>query len=291
MRWLAGAVPVAVAVLVAAPAAAQTIPFADTEDATLSEIDVGEGDVHPVVSFDVRNGDYARGAYDDDDAGFAQVPVHVSVGGAVVLARRRGGEASLFAIGQSSNGFHAPRRDERTSPRAWYESNTLVGIAWRPSQGVTAATTYTIKASPNGVAGTTQEASLTFLYAAEDRIGRLQPRLAVTRRTQGNGGFYTIAGIAPSFDLSDDENGLSLSLPVTVGIGWNGFYGSDSGTRTYAGGGLSLARPVAIGAARATLQAEIVGLLRDDRLRRLDAPAGTSAALVPQGTVSLTMAW
>lgn len=285
------AMPVAVALAAAVPAAAQTIPFADTEDATLSEIDVGDGTFHPVLSIDVRNGDYARGAYDDDDAGFDQIPVHVSVGGAVVLARRRSGDGSLFAIGQSSNGFHGPRRDERTSPRAWYESNTLVGLAWRPAAGINAAATYTIKASPNGVAATTHEASLTFLYAAEDRVGRLKPRLAVTKRTQGDGGFYTIAGIAPSFDLSSRENGPSLGLPVTVGIGWNGFYGPDSGIRKYAGGGFSLAHPVVIGAAKATLQAEILGLLRDDRLRRLDAPAGTSAALVPQGTVSLTMAW
>jgi len=287
--WGAGLL--AIVASLPAPVAAQTIPFADTEDATLSTIDVGDGDVHPVVSFDVRNGDYARGAYDDDDAGLGRVPVHVSIGGAVVLRRRAGGDGALFLIGQSSNGFHAPRADERATPRAWYESNNLVGLAWRPVEGIDAAATYAIKTSPNGVAATTHEASLTFLYGADDAVGRLKPRLAATVRPKGQGGVYTIAGIAPSFDLSDREDGPTLSLPMTAGIGWNGFYARGSGDRAYGSGGLSLAQPVRLGRAKATVLAEFLALVRDDRLRRLDAPAGTTATFVPYATLSFALAW
>lgn len=284
-------IPVAAACLAAAPAAAQTIPFVDTEDATLSEIDVREGAVHPVISFDVRNGDYARGAYDDDDAGLGRVPVHLSIGGALVLRRGQGGAGDLFLVGQSSNGFHAPRADERASPRAWYESNSIVGLAWRPAAGLTAALAYAIKASPNGIASTTHEASATFLYTGDDAIGWLKPRFAVTRRTRGQGGFYTIGGIAPSFALTAREDGPTLAVPVMGGVGWHGFYAADSGDRAYASGGLSLAQPVRIGGAKATVQAEILALVRDDRLRRLDAPAGTTATVVPHATLSLALAW
>jgi len=291
-RWRA-AIPAIALWFVAAPALAQSIPFADTEDATLSEVDIGKrgGDWHPVVSFDLRNGDYARGAFDDDAAALGRLPVHVSFGGAVVVHRQADGVGTLFVIGQSSNGFHAPRREERTRPRAWYESNNLLGVAWRPGEGLTAAATYTIKASPNGVASTTHEASLTMLYTADEGLGRLKPRAAVTRRTQGDGGVYTIAGIAPSFDLSNREGGPTLSLPVTVGVGWHGFYAADSGDRVYGNGGIALAQPVRIAGAAATLQAEILALVRDDRLRRLDAPGGTTATLVPYATVSLALAW
>lgn len=281
----------AVMALATAPAGAQTIPFADTEDATLSEIDVGAGTIHPVVSIDLRNGDYARGGYDDDAAGLGRIPLHVAVGGAVVLDRRMDGAGALFLIGQSSNGFHTPRSDERTRPRGWYESNNLLGLAWRPADGINAAATYTIKASPNGVAATTHEASLTFLYAADDRIGRLQPRVAVTRRTRGNGGVYSIAGIAPSFALSGGEDGPALGVPVTVGVGWNGFYAADSGNRVFGSGGVTLSHPVRIGGGRATLQAEVIALVRDDRLRRLDGPAGRTTTLVPYATLSLAVAW
>jgi len=285
--------PAAAVLVVAVPAGAQTIPFADTEDATLSEIDVGAGTIHPVVSIDLRNGDYARGAYDDDNAGLGRVPFHFSVGGAVVLRRQAGGrgEGALFLIGQSSNGFHAPRSDEEASPRSWYESNNLLGIAWRPVKSLSAAATYTVKTSPNAIAATSHEASLTFLYTADDRLGWLKPRLALTRRTRGVGGFYTIGGIAPSMELSKREDGPTLGLPVTVGIGWNGFYAANSGTRAYGSGGISLSQPVSLGGAKATLQAEVLALVRDDQLRRLDGPSGTTATLVPYATVSVALAW
>ncbi len=280
-------------VAVTGPAWGQSIPFADTEDATLSEIDVKDrkADWHPVVMFDVRNGDYARGALDDDDAALDRVPVHIAFGGALVVRRRQGAAGDLSVIGQSSNGFHAPRQDERAAPRAWYESNNLLGLAWRPTEGLTTAATYAIKTSPNGVASTTHEASLSLLYTANHGLGRLKPRAAITRRTQGEGGLYTIAGISPSFELSDREDGPSLSVPLLVGVGWNGFYAAGSGTRVYGSGGVTLAQPLKLGASAATLQADILALVRDDRLRRLDAPGGTTAAVIPHATISLTLAW
>ncbi len=272
-------------------ASAQTVPFADTEDATLSEIEVGEGSFHPILSLDARNGDYARGAYDDDNAGLGRVPVHLAIGGVVVLRRDAANAGTLFLIGQSSNGVHAPRRNERIRPRGWYENNNLIGLAWRPAAGVNAAATYTIKTSPNGVAPTTHEASVTFLYTANDGFGRLKPRMAVTRRTKGDGGFYTILGIAPEITLSKGDNATTLSLPVTAGMGWRGFYARGSRDRAYGSGGIALARPVRIGRVRATMQAEILALIRDDRLRRLDAPDGTTAAVVPYATLSFAVAW
>ena len=280
-------------VAVAAPAYGQSIPFADTEDATLSEIDVTDGrrNVHPVLMLDGRNGDYARGVLDDDDASLDRVPVHVAIGGALVLRRKRDGTADLFAIGQSSNGFHAPRPDERVSPRAWYESNNLLGLAWRPTDGLTAALVYAVKASPNGVAPTTHEASLSVLYTADDALGWFKPRVAITRRTQGEGGLYTIAGVAPSFRLARGDAGPSLSVPVLVGVGWNDFYAAGSGTRAYGSGGLRLSQPVKIGVSAAAVQADIVALVRDDRLRRLDAPDGSTAMVIPHATIALTLAW
>lgn len=275
----------------ATQASAQTVPFIDTEDATLSEVEVGDGDLHPIVSFDVRNGDYARGAYDDDDAGLGRVPVHVTIGGAVVLDRRADGQASLFLTGQSSNGFHAPRAGETKRPRSWYESNNILGLAWRPVDCLTAAVAYTIKTSPNGVADTTHEASATFLYAGKDILGRLTPRFAVTRRTRGDGGFYTIAGIAPEFPLTAGDDGPTLTVPVTVGTGWRGFYEAGSGDRMFGSAGLSVAQPLTVGGAKASLQGEILAVARDARLRPLDAPDGTTAAIVPLATISLTMAW
>jgi len=292
LRW--GAIlPAVASFYTATPASAQSVPFADTEDGTLSEIDIrkGQGDWHPILSFDVRNGDYARGAFDDDSAGLGQVPLHVAAGGVLIVHRRANGNGALFVIGQSSNGFHAPSRSERASPRAWYESNNLLSVAWRPRDDLTLAVTYTIKTSPNAVAPTSHEGGLSVLYTGDDAFGRLKPRAAVTRRTRGDGGFYTIAGIEPTFDLASSDDGPTLSIPVSVGVGWRGFYAPDSGNRIYGSGGLSFAQPLAIAGAKATLQAQLLALVRDDRLRRLDAPRGTEARVVPYGMISLVLAW
>jgi hypothetical protein len=35
----------------------------------------------------------------------------------------------------------------------------------------------------------------------------------------------------------------------------------------------------------------VLALVRDDGLRRLDAPGGTTDTIVPLATVSVTMAW
>jgi len=294
MRYWVALTGAVVGCVAATPAWAQagaTVPFVDTEDATLSTIEVGAGDLHPILSVDLRNGDYARGAYDDDGAGIDRVPVHVAIGGAAVLKRRGDGQATLFLVGQSSNGFHAPRPAERAQPRGWYESNTIVALAWRPLDGLSAAAAYAVKASPNGVAATTHEASLTFLYTGGDAIGRLAPRLAVTRRTRGQGGTYTIVGIAPEMPLSGRDDGPTLSVPVTVGVGWRSFYAAGSGDRVFGSAGVSIAQPVRIGGAKASVQLEMLALVRDDALRRLDAPGGTTAPVVPLATLSMTMAW
>jgi hypothetical protein len=39
------------------------------------------------------------------------------------------------------------------------------------------------------------------------------------------------------------------------------------------------------------VQAEVLALVRDDGLRRLDAPGGTTAGVVPYATVSIAFAW
>ena len=80
-------------------------------------------------------------------------------------------------------------------------------------------------------------------------------------------------------------------MPLLVGVGWHGFYAEQSGTRVYGSGGLSIAYPVKLGGSAATLQADILALVRDDRLRRLDAPSGTTATVVPHATIALMLAW
>lgn len=122
----------ATAVLASINASAQSVPTIDTEDATLGSAKIsGDGDLHPQLAFDVRNGDFARGNYDDDRADLDRLPVHAQLGVAIDLSHGSNGEATSWLVLRSSNGFHAPSTGETSTPRIWYESNNLAALVSR----------------------------------------------------------------------------------------------------------------------------------------------------------------
>lgn len=287
-RTVAGAVLAMLAANLSAAAQAQAqaqdVPVIDTEDATLGSAEVGPGGLHGLATIDLRNGDYARGAYDDDDASLARLPVHVALGFAAVLRRGADGAGTLFVVGQSSNGFHAPAADERRDPRSWYESNTIVALAWRPVDGLTTAAAYAVKVSPNGVSATTQEASLSGRYAADDGVGRWRPQIVMTRRTRGDSGTYTLIGVAPEIPIGS----ATLAFPLSAGIGWGGFYAPGSGDRLHASLGMSFETPLS---KQMRLRVQGVALARDARLASLDAPRGSDAPVIPLVTIAIVSHW
>lgn len=276
--------------LVPAGAMGQTVPTIDTEDATLGSQPVRPGGwLHPALGVDLRNGDFARGDYDDDAANLDRLPVHVQIGAAADLHRASDGSADAWLVVRSSNGFHAPSPGD-TGPRAWYESNNLVALVATPAHGLRAAAVYTIKTSPNGVSGTTNEASLSLAYAGKRGLGRFKPTFAVTTRTKGTHGLYTQLGIEPSLPLGRGDDVAKLGIPAEVGVGWAGFYHAGSGDRLFANTGLSLAKPFRAGGLRWQARAQMLALIRDDRLRRLSGPDGETGTVVPLGTLALSLA-
>lgn len=271
---------------------AQDAPTIDTEDATLGSTDIGSrGRVHPQLAVDLRNGDFARGAYDDDRANLARLPVHVQLGVAIELKRGAGDKPDAWLVLRSSNGFHAPGAGETTAPRAWYESNNLAALVLSPAPGLRTAAVYTIKTSPDGVSATTHEASLSIAYAGHDAIGMLSPSFAATFRPKGDHGLFTQLGIEPGIDLSHRQDAARLSLPITAGIGWRGFYGAGSRNRSYASAGAAIEQPFTIATTRWRARAEALAVIRDDRLAALSGPDGETATLVPLVTLSASMAY
>jgi hypothetical protein len=253
------------------------------------EVSETSGRFHPQLGVDARNGDFSRGNYDDDAASLDRIPLHVQAGFALDLHQGADGAADAWLVFSSSNGFHTPSADERVSPRRWYESNNLLGLVVSPAEGLRVGFVYTVKSSPNDVAATTQEASLTLAYQAESGLGAWRPGLAVTTRTQGDSGLYTQGSLEPGMDLT--ANGLRLSFPSALGVGWNDFYGPDSGDRLYARTGLALEQPFRWGETRWSARAEALALYRDGALRDLSGPEGETDGVVPQVTLSLSMAY
>lgn len=284
-------VAVALFALLAAPALrAGTAPTIDTEDASLGEVEVEPGRFHPVLGVDLRNGDFARASYDNDAASLDRLPVHLQIGFNYAMHLRADGTADAWLVGSSSNGFHSPAAYEVVRPRAWYESNNLLGVVAEPVDGLRLGAAYTIKTSPNAVSGTTHEASLTLAYQSDHGLGVLHPSFAATVRPVGDGGFYTQAGIEPSFKLAAGKQAPSLGVPLVIGVGWHGFYGAGTGGLVYGSAGLSLSQPVRLGGLQAKLQASALALVRDDGLRRIVSADGETATVVPYVQLGLTMA-
>ena len=275
-----------VAAVFAAAAAGAQVPTVDTEDATIGSDTAGAGRFHLSAGLDARNGDFARGSYDDDRADLDRLPVHLQLGAALDLWRRDGGDPGGWFLLRTSNGFHTPRLAERTAPRGWYESNTLAALVLAPSKALRTAVIYTVKASPNGIAGTTHEASLSLAH--DDA---LSPTFVVTMRPKGDGGVYTQAGAEPAVSLGEGDGAAKLSLPLALGIGWHGFYGAGSGDRVFASAGAALVKPFRLGATPGTIRWEALALHRDRRLARLSGPDGETARIVPLVTWSVSLAY
>lgn len=275
-----------------APASARDVPVIDTEDATLGSTTVtSSGRLHPIFAFDLRNGDFARGNYDDDRADLERLPVHAQIGLAVELRRNGKDAADTWLVLRSSNGFHASSADETTSPRAWYESNTLAALVFTPAPGLRTAAVYTIKTSPNGVSSTTHEASLSAAYDGKDMFGRVSPTFVATIRPKGDHGLFTQIGIEPAFELTARDDATQISLPLAIGVGWNGFYGPGTRDRGFASAGLALQQPFSIGATHWSARIEGLALIRDDRLAALSGPDGETDTVVPLVTVSVSLAY
>jgi len=281
----------ALGVVVSAPASAQSVPTIDTEDATLGSHDVGTGRIHPVLGLDVRNGDFARGDYDDDRADLDRLPVHAQIGLGAELHHDSEGKADTWLVVSSSNGFHSPAAYETTSPRAWYESNNLLAVVATPVRNLRAALVYTIKTSPNGVSDTTNEVSASFAYDAKHGIGALRPTFVATTRTKGSGGGYAQIAIGPRIALGQGESAASLIIPATVGFGFGGFYGTSSRDRLFASAGLGLTKSFTIGGAHLSANGRLLALVRDDRLARLSGPRGETGTVVPLATFGVSSAW
>lgn len=275
---------------IAAPtgALAQKMPTIDA-DGQLGAASVGQGSLHAVIDFKLQNGDFSRGKYDDDAANLDRLPFAVGVTLGWQLHNNTDGKPDLWLEAGSSNGFHSPIAIEHASPRAWYDNNNVVALLYKPSEAVTAALSYAIKTSPNGVSPTSHELTTAFGYQTKAGIGFLRPSTAISFHTEGGSGVYTLFGLQPTFALSSKEDGPTLAIPARFGIGWDDFYGPGSGNAAYGSVGLSYAHPFALGSAHLKFQAEALALIRDDTVRALGKADAEHSTVVPLVTLGISM--
>lgn len=279
------------ALLATFPTLADDLPALDTETGEIGSTQVGSGFFHPMLTVDVRNGDFTRGAYDDDAADFEQVPLHLQFGLGVELHRNEIGDPDATLLFVSSNGFHEARPKEFASPHDWYESNNLVGLVVSPADGLQTALSFTVKSSPNDVAETTYELNLAAEYMQDTGLAWLHPSAVATVRPNKGDGAYTQVGLEPEFDLTDGEDGPAISVPLRFGVGWSDFYEPDTGDLAFGSVGLAYSYPFETGGVKWQFHAEALALIRDKGLRLLDPAPEDRDTVVPYATISLTVAY
>lgn len=291
IRFFASAVAAAaIALGLPGAAVAQKMPTIDA-DGHLSNATVGNGTFHAIIDLNLQNGDFSRGKYDDDAANLDRLPVGVGVTFGWQLHKNAAGTPDLWFEAGSANGFHSPIAIERDSPRAWYDNNNVLALLYKPSKAWTAAVSYAIKTSPNGVSPVSNELTTAFGYQTKAGLGMLRPSLAISFHTEGGSGVYSLFSIDPTFDLAARDDAPTISIPARFGIGWDDFYGAGTGTATYGSVGLAYAHPFKIGPAHMKFRAQALALIRDATVRRLGKADAEHSTVVPLVTLGVTMAY
>ena len=134
----------------------------------------------------------------------------------------------------------------------WFEFDYTVGLAVTFLKDFTATLSYLEYLSPNDSFTTSRNLNLNLAYDDTDLLGAfaLHPHVAVLAEVGGPGysgiasagrknGWYYEAGIAPSYSPCE---GLTLSLPLNVGLGDDRYYAGD--TYGYFSAGLTATMPL-----------------------------------------------
>ena len=142
------------------------------------------------------------------------------------------------------NTFHSRHTDAGAvsggtpSTRSWFESDFSFGLTFTFLKNFTFSPTYTFYLSPNDAFETGQTLSFKLSYDDTDLLGAfaLHPWVNVWWEVEnkiGTGddeGFIYEFGITPARSFGD----LTVSLPISVGLGSNDGYGNaDGGNETY----------------------------------------------------------
>lgn len=135
------------------------------------------------------------------------------------------------------------------SVSSWYEFDYSVGLTFQFGN-LSVTPSFLAILSPNDNFADNYNAQITLAYDDSELLGAfaLHPHLTVLAELEGKAGsgsktgVYYELGIAPSIKVGEG----TLSLPINVGLGSDGFYGSANGDDTYGyfSAGLALEWPL-----------------------------------------------
>lgn len=230
---------------------AQTTKEVEVLDKTAEEdVDPNTGGLTFTGGIDVVSAYFFRGYNQEDGGLIAQPYLTGSVGLVSTDDFTLSGYISTWNSFQSQKTLAAP-----TGPSAWYESDIVGGLdVGIGKTGFTAGVVYTFYTYPNGAFKTIQEVGFKVGYDDSKVMEEmkvpfaLKPYFGVYIETDdGNGteDTYGELGVAPSFGLG--ESGVTLSVPVTLGLSFDDYYLNSDGDNDlfgYVGIGLYASIPL-----------------------------------------------
>jgi hypothetical protein len=158
-------------------------------------------------------------------------------------------KVSLNLGAWSSVHSHKPAGLGSTSVRGWYEFDYSVGLTLQFGN-FSVTPSFLAILSPNDSFADNYNANIAFAYDDSEALGAfaLHPHVTVMFELEGKAGsgpdtgIYYEIGIAPSVKVGEG----TLSFPINVGLGSDGFYGSAGGDDTYGyfSAGLALEYPL-----------------------------------------------
>ena len=148
---------------------------------------------------------------------------------------------------------HVQPAAETSSTRNWFEFDYTAGLAFTFDKNFMATLSYFEYTFPSDVLGTSRSLNLNLAYDDTDLLGAfaLHPHAAVLYELGAPGfagirgkGWYYEVGIAPSYVFCKaSPYAVTLTVPVTVGLGDDRFYAGD--TFGYVSVGAQLSVPLA----------------------------------------------
>lgn len=177
----------------------------------------------------------------------------------------------------------------------WFESDNFVGLAARFGRNWHGSLTYTAYTSPNGASATAEELALAVRYVGDaSGVLMFDPQVKLAVPVDGGDGAFLQLTAAPDLgSFSVARHDVSVSLPLTVEIGIDDYYGDGTDTTGYVGASLSLSTPLNLpdGYGDWTLGASLDGLYRSDELVAFDPPGEDAGNFVALGTISVSLAF
>lgn len=233
----------------------------------------------------VSNADYFRGRFDGVPDDFDELRISPELRGSLEFWRE-GDNSASFTVGSSNSVWTEDVLPEDSTWGNWYESNNYAGLA-ASFGGFRTGFTYTRYGSPNDTFGTDHELALSAGFTDPLAGLNIDPTFTVAVPVdEGKGAFTKFEAKVLSLGADALGTGMTFTVPVAVGIGWDDYYGASSDTTGYVETGLDVGIPLTESGAW-SLNAGVHAIARENDLANSDPAVAGDDTMAYQGLISI----